>query len=127
MNQRRKTILVVEDIEDNRKLAALNLQRGGFEVVCVIDGADALDYLATHSVPDAILLDLRMPKMDGWEFLARQQNEPAIARIPVVIYTAEPQPGRDVALAPNVVSCVSKTDGSEKLLDAIRMALTSSR
>jgi two-component system cell cycle response regulator len=121
------TILVVDDSEDNRTLALEKLRRNGYDPISVIDGADALAYLATHDAPGAILLDLRMPNMNGWQFLAKQQTEPTIASIPVVIFSAEPHYAREFALTPNVVGCVCKTAGSEALLDAIRIALACPR
>lgn len=123
MGAERKTVLVVEDAADNRYLATKILGMGGYEAVCTCDGADALAYLRTHARPDAILLDLRMPNVDGWQFLAEQQRDPGIATIPVVIFSCEYHFRGERGLTPNVVCCINKTDGSSTLLGAIRLAL----
>ncbi len=57
--------LVVEDDRDQRELMAGLLRLSGYEVTTAEDGADALDFLSLHAAPDAILLDLRMPRCDG--------------------------------------------------------------
>ena len=118
-----KTILVVEDSEDNRILAMHFLRNGGFHPICVGDGAEALAYLSAHDAPDAILLDLRMPNIDGWEFLEAQRRDQRIAAIPVVIYSCEVHLRGERGLSPNVVSCVCKTDGSAALLKAVNSAV----
>lgn len=119
----KRTILVVEDSEDNRVLATKWLQMAGYETADVSDGADALAYLRSHAAPDAILLDLRMPNVDGWQFLSEQQRDACIARIPVVIFSCEHHLRGERGLTPNVVCCVNKTDGGERLVRAIRLAL----
>jgi CheY-like chemotaxis protein len=118
-----KTVLVVEDSEDHRWLATLQLRQGGYETATAHDGAAALAYLHTHALPDAILLDLRMPVMDGFEFLAAQQHEPELARIPVIIWSSEHHFRGARRFTRAVVCCVSKTDGREILLSAMRIAL----
>jgi CheY-like chemotaxis protein len=118
-------ILVVEDSDDNRVLAECFLRQGGYEPISACDGADALDYLRSHEPPDAILLDLRMPNIDGWEFLEEQRRDSTIAGIPVVIYSCEHHFRAERGLTPNVVCCVTKTDGRKPLLAAIRAAVAS--
>lgn len=125
MSAQKKTILVVEDSDDSRLLAEWFLKQGGYEPICTTDGADALAYLHSHSAPDAILLDLRMPNVDGWQFLAAQQQDSNIAAIPVVIYSCEHHFCAERGLTPNVVRCVTKADGRDTLLAAIRAALAS--
>jgi CheY-like chemotaxis protein len=120
-------VLIVEDSEDHRTLAESFLRKGGYEAVCAHDGAEALRYLRAHATPDVILLDLRMPIMDGFAFLAAQQNEPELAVIPVVIYSCEHRFRGERGFTPSVVCCVSKTDGSEVLLSAVRLALATAR
>lgn len=121
-----KTVLVVEDTEDHRTLTTWFLRMGGYEAVCVTDGADALDYLRTHPAPDVILLDLRMPRMNGWEFLAAQERDPALAAIPVVIYSCEHHFRSERGLTPNVVCCICKTDSRDVFFNALRRAMAAS-
>jgi len=81
-------ILVVDDDVDVRETIAEALADEGFEVVVAENGLAALERLRGGVRPDVILLDIMMPVMDGWEFRAAQRAEPAIASIPVVIFTA---------------------------------------
>ena len=82
-------ILVVEDDADVRYVVSDALQDAGYAVATAIDGTDALDQIDQHP-PDAILLDLAMPSMDGWSFLEACQNDDRWANIPVGIMSAAP-------------------------------------
>ena len=82
-------ILVVEDDADVRHVVADVLQYAGYAVATAADGAEALDQIAEHP-PDAILLDLMMPAMDGWSFLEACHRDERCARIPIGIMSAAP-------------------------------------
>jgi len=84
-----KRILVVEDDDAIRHLLADALQDAGFAVATAMDGIDALDQIDQHP-PDAILLDLMMPAMDGWSFLQNLRSAPSTEEIPVGILSAAP-------------------------------------
>jgi CheY-like chemotaxis protein len=90
-------MLVVEDDPDLRDAVVAALTSRGYAVVEAADGAIALRMLDVLR-PDAILLDLIMPTMDGFEFLAARAERPDIADIPVVIASAAPP---DLELAPS--------------------------
>src|SRR3990167_5537251 len=62
----KKKILVVDDNEDNREILVFRLQQLGFEVLVASNGKEAIE-TASQAKPDVILMDLRMPVMDGWE------------------------------------------------------------
>jgi CheY-like chemotaxis protein len=79
------SILIVEDNPDVQESLAMVLAVTGYDVACVSNGREALDYLQRHSRPDVILLDIRMPVMDGWEFMTRQQQDARLSQIPVVV------------------------------------------
>ena len=84
----RRSILVVEDdlaIRDSLKSA---LQEEGFDAVTAANGCEALEVLRAGERPSAILLDLMMPVMDGWDFRQEQVADPALRDIPVLIVTA---------------------------------------
>jgi two-component system chemotaxis response regulator CheY len=68
-------ILVVDDDDSIRQIVSLFLEDEGFRVVTVPNGQAALDVVATYQ-PDIILLDLRMPVMDGYEFVRRYRSGP---------------------------------------------------
>jgi two-component system phosphate regulon response regulator PhoB/two-component system alkaline phosphatase synthesis response regulator PhoP len=80
-------ILIVEDEEALGDLVAEGLRRHGFSVERASDGDTALD-MAETVLPDLILLDLMLPKMDGWEVCRRLRSAPATRDIPVLMLTA---------------------------------------
>jgi CheY-like chemotaxis protein len=83
-----RTILVVDDDPDIRRIAALSLERiGGFHVV-LADGAGQALAEASRSPPDLVLLDVSMPGADGPTTLAALRAHPPTARVPVVFFTA---------------------------------------
>lgn len=80
-------ILVVEDEAVPRRLLVLSLERIGFDVVACDDGPSAL--AAAQSEPfDAVVLDIRLPKMHGWDVLAHLREDPRTADLPVLVVTA---------------------------------------
>jgi len=86
----KKRILVAEDEPDIRGLIVFSLQYAGFEVVEAANGQDAVD-MAMAAEPDLILLDVRMPKMTGYEACKVLKAEPATRGIPVVFLSARGQ------------------------------------
>ncbi len=96
---REKRILLVEDNPDDIELTlrALNKSKIVNEVVVAHDGTEALELLfegplAEHP-PEIILLDLKLPKMDGFEVLRRIRAEPKTKRLPVVVLTSSTEEG----------------------------------
>jgi DNA-binding response OmpR family regulator len=82
------TVLVVDDEADLRELVRLNLSLAGHRVVGAADGEEALDLAGLES-PDVILLDVMMPKRDGWDTLgAIKADSQGLAEIPVLMLTA---------------------------------------
>src|SRR5262245_7137137 len=82
-----KKILTVEDAPNIRKLIAYNLKRAGYEVLEAEDGKAAVRVLQ-QVVPDLIVLDIRMPEMDGFALLELMRRYPKAAAIPVIMLTA---------------------------------------
>lgn len=83
-----KTILVVEDDPDVRLALTELLASEGYAVAATADGGEALETLRGGLRPAVILLDLMMPNCDGWDFRREQLEDPALARVPVVLVTA---------------------------------------
>jgi CheY-like chemotaxis protein len=81
-------VLVVEDDEDSRDILRDLLEANGYPVMTAKNGKDALDRLKSFAAPCLILLDLRMPVMDGWTFRERMLADPLLATIPVVAVSA---------------------------------------
>ncbi|MBU1700497.1 MAG: response regulator [Candidatus Eisenbacteria bacterium] len=82
-----KTILVVEDEPALRRFLELLLRKNGYDVAVASDGVEALAR-ADEKKPDLVLLDLMMPKMDGFEVCQRLKSQSTTAKIPVFILTA---------------------------------------
>jgi CheY-like chemotaxis protein len=81
-------VLVVDDEPDVLLLCRLNLQQRGHELLEAPDGATALE-LARAQRPDAIVLDLMLPGIDGYEVLQALRDDPLTASIPVLVLTAK--------------------------------------
>jgi CheY-like chemotaxis protein len=86
-----KTVLIVEDIEANRELLA-QLLEDDHRLLFAEDGVAALER-AAEARPDLILMDLSLPRMDGWEATRRLKADPALAHIPVIVITAHAMSG----------------------------------
>ena len=71
-----------------REALAYLLSDQGYDVACAEDGQEALSYLHEGHKPALILLDLMMPRMNGFEFRAAQRKEPEIATIPIIVLSA---------------------------------------
>lgn len=83
-------ILVVDDQKHIVRLVQITLEKAGYEVIPAYDGVEALE-LVEKDPPDLIVLDVMMPRMDGFEVLQRLQADPRFQRIPVVMLTAKAQ------------------------------------
>ena len=80
-------VLIVEDDDDVREFMELLLSSYGYETMSARDGQEALSRMRQRK-PCMVLLDMQMPRMDGWEFRERQLQDVALAQIPVVCVTA---------------------------------------
>ena len=85
------TVLVVDDDAAVVRPLARFLELEGFNAVTAANGLEALTYLRGGGSASVIVLDLRMPVMDGWSFRREQLRDPAIARIPVVVLSGADQ------------------------------------
>jgi CheY-like chemotaxis protein len=81
-------ILVIEDDDDVREVVRETLEDEGYWVAVASNGQEALELLSHESEPCLILLDLMMPVATGWQFRAKQLQDPFLARFPVVVMTA---------------------------------------
>ena len=86
-----KTILLVEDIALNRDLVT-QLLEDAYRLVYAEDGLAALEVAAADR-PDLILMDLSLPKLDGWQATQRLKADPRLARIPVIVLSAHAMRG----------------------------------
>ena len=116
-------VLVVDDDADLRRITATTLSRHGYDVVEAADGLVALACLVKW-VPDLVILDLHMPRMNGWEFRAEQWElaDQRLAAIPVLLLTGEAAPEHE-ARRLHAAGLVHKPYDPEDLLGAVSAAL----
>ena len=109
-------ILVVDD--DEAILGSLRelLESEGYGVDVAHDGREALDKLAHMEPPQLILLDLKMPIMDGWQFLSERSAAAASPKVPIVLLSGLPF----IPNAPGVSDFLSKPINPSRLLDCVR-------
>ena len=110
-------VLIVEDDADLRDMMAQLLNLEGFNAATAANGREALEYLQESDRPDVILLDLMMPVMDGWEFRRRQQADPSVSGVPVIVLSAlDPTRAADV----NANAFLKKPLDFDRLLALVR-------
>lgn len=116
----RKTVLLVEDNEDNLIIYTTILRFGGYRVVQARDGRAALEAARTVA-PDLILMDVSIPYVDGLEVTRRLKSDPATRRIPIIALTAHALPSdRDRALEAGCDGYISKPAEPRAILAAVR-------
>jgi CheY-like chemotaxis protein len=87
-----QVIVVADDDEDVRELIRFRLTRAGYRVEAGKDGEEALSLIQAKQ-PALAVLDIMMPKLDGYEVTRRLRRDPALGRIPVLLLTASVQEG----------------------------------
>ncbi len=85
-------VLVVDDSEVIRTLICVNLEMEGFEVVQAVDGQDALEKVR-QAAPDVMTIDVKMPRLDGFDTVARLRADPRTSALKVAMVTACAQEG----------------------------------
>jgi two-component system chemotaxis response regulator CheY len=118
-----RTILVVDDQESVRKLVSIIVRSAGYHVIEAVDGEDALIQVAGKNI-DMVITDLRMPKMDGVEFVRRLRLHPEYRLTPVIMLSSEFLGNRikDAAEA-GISDWVTKPLIRHKLLNCIKGAV----
>ena len=116
----KKTILVIEDNEDNRRIMRDLLMSGGYEVIEAVTGEDGVTAAETHR-PDLILMDVQLPGMDGYEATKRIKANHNLQKVPIIMVTSYALSGDDVkAFEAGCDDYVSKPFSPRKLLAKIR-------
>jgi signal transduction histidine kinase/ActR/RegA family two-component response regulator len=111
-----ETVLVVEDDPNSAELVELYLEGAGYRVAHARDGAEGLE-MARRLRPRAVLLDILLPRVDGWDLLARLKADPATAACPVVIVSMLDERGRGFALGAS--EYLVKPVGRDEMLEAL--------
>jgi two-component system cell cycle response regulator DivK len=122
-----RKILIVEDNQDNRELVIKVLRNKGFETVEAVDGEDAIEK-AVSEKPDLILLDISLPKLDGYEVAKRLKSMEEFQEIPIVAFTAHAMKGdREKVIVAGFEGYISKPINIRELPDQIKSYIRGKR
>ena len=91
METRQPLVLVVEDYQDAREMYAAYLSFSGYRVAEATNGIEAIEK-TVELMPDIILMDLALPRMDGWEATRRLKADAELSKIPVIVISARAMP-----------------------------------
>lgn len=117
-------ILVVDDNQDNRELVVKVLKGKGYQIAEAVDGEEALSKVE-ELMPDLILMDISIPKLDGYEVTRRLKSNVALCAIPVIALTAHAMKGdREKALAAGCDGYISKPINVRELSNQIKPFLS---
>jgi len=114
----RKRVLVIDDDLPLRGMLAAALRQHGFQVLLAGDGEEGQRALNIHN-PDVILLDLAMPKVNGWDFLQRLQETGHIGRVPIIVVSAHLRVEPQAILQMGVSAILPKPFNLPELIDLI--------
>jgi chemosensory pili system protein ChpA (sensor histidine kinase/response regulator) len=124
---RRALALVVDDSITVRRVTQRLLERHGLRVLTAKDGMDALAILQEH-LPDVVLMDIEMPRMDGYELAARIRGDARLRNVPIVIITSRVgEKHRAYAFGVGVNEYLGKPYQEHQLLNAIEPYLNAKR
>ena len=123
----RKTVLVIEDEAEVRHIISHILELEGYRVLQAEDGDEGLRLAKDNSIA-LVLLDLRLPGLDGWSVLQELKSEPAVSAIPVVLTTAEDDASqRDRALSMGAADYLPKPLSAANLRESVTRILRQKR
>ncbi len=115
-----KTILLVDDSDVLRKITSFNLKKQGYEVIEAKDGVEALEKLEELK-PDLIILDIMMPRLDGFNVLRKMQEKDEWKDIPVIVLTAKGgEEDEELALSLGAKRVMTKPFSPIQLLEEVR-------
>jgi two-component system cell cycle response regulator DivK len=122
-----RSILLIEDNEQNRYLLTFLLEKSGYEVLAVADGARGIE-TARAVVPDLILLDIQLPVMDGYAVARALRQNAALEQIPIVAVTSYAMPGdREKALEAGCTGYIEKPINPDTFVAQMEQALSRPR
>ena len=122
-----RKILIVEDNEDNRELAVKVLRNKGFETVTAVDGEEAIEK-AVSEKPDLILLDISLPKLNGYEVAKRLKSMDEFKEIPIVAFTAHAMKGdREKVIVAGFEGYISKPINIREFPDQVKLYIRGKR
>ena len=122
----KKRILLADDENVILKVTKLRLEHGGFEVITAADGEETLRQAFGGRKIDLFLLDIKMPKLDGFQICKKLKENPATAKTPVILFTASSERWQKLTeqcLELGVSELIRKPFQSAELLEKIQQAL----
>lgn len=118
------TILLIEDNEQNRYLATYLLESGGYRVESAADGLSGIERAKTL-VPSLILLDIQLPRMDGYSVARSLRAEPSLSCIPIIAVTSYAMAGdREKSIAAGCDGYIEKPINPETFVEEVTRFLT---
>ncbi|TFG67436.1 MAG: hybrid sensor histidine kinase/response regulator [Anaerolineales bacterium] len=127
MERHQTLVMVVDDSITVRRVTQRLLERNGMKVITASDGVDALEQLQEHR-PDVMLLDIEMPRMDGYELASSIRKDVRLASIPIIMITSRVgQKHRAKAIEIGVDDYLGKPYQESQLLDAIEQLVNQGR
>ncbi len=119
-----RRVLLVDDETHILRAAEIKLTRAGFQVICAIDGVEAWEHIQ-RELPDILVTDLQMPRMDGYELSRRVRECPETRDLPILMLTAKgfEVSNREVAEKWNVLAVLPKPFSSRELVQCIENIL----
>ncbi|NUP07424.1 MAG: response regulator [Polyangiaceae bacterium] len=120
MTERPKTVLVTDDDDDILAIVSMMLEFEGYRITTAHDGLEALDRIQKE-MPDLILLDMKMPRMSGWEFAAEYEARYGSRRdrAPIIVMTAAEHAAKRAAEI-GATSCLPKPFSADQLAGKVR-------
>jgi two-component system cell cycle response regulator DivK len=110
-----KKVLIVEDDPKNLKLAMMTLKSRGYELICAVDGEEAIS-TALSEKPDIILMDMQLPKISGIDAIKQIREHPDFSQIPILALTAYAMKGdEDKYIDAGCTSYMSKPINTREL------------
>ena len=116
----RKTVLTVDDSRTIRDMLLMALSQSGYRVLQAVDGVDGIEALR-NEVPDAIITDINMPRLDGFGFIEQVREDERFRATPILVLTTESEPAmKDRARAAGATGWIIKPFHPEKLAASLR-------
>jgi len=118
-----KKILIVDDEPDLVQVTAFRLKKAGYEVTAAMDGQEALD-LAEKYRPDLILLDVRLPLIDGFDVCKKIKSDAKLKKIIIILFTANTRANiAEQMKEAGADGCMTKPFDGNELLEKIKQYL----
>ncbi len=114
-----KKILIVDDEPDLMRITCFRLEKSGFNVISAVDGKEALDLTAKEQ-PDLVLLDLKLPILDGLGVCTQLKKDDKLKHIPVIIFTASANDIVDKVKSCGAQDYIIKPFSAEELIEKIK-------